>query len=66
LEAVKPAQAVETALGQRELGPAVVQQPAQPVLDPRALGDQVLAVVEQELDLACRALELRHRQRVDS
>jgi hypothetical protein len=29
-----------------------VQEPAQPVLDPRALGDQVLAVIEQELDLA--------------
>jgi hypothetical protein len=43
---------------QVELGPAVVEEPAQPVLDPRALRDQVLAVVEQQLDLARRALEL--------
>ena len=53
-------------VGQLELGPAVVQKPAQPVLDAGALGDEVLAVIEQQLDLARRALEPRDRQRLDA
>ena len=36
-EAVEPAEPVEAARRQLELGPAVVDEPAQPVLDPRAL-----------------------------
>jgi hypothetical protein len=43
-----------------------VQQPAQPVLDSGALGDEVLAVIEQQLDLSRRALQDRDRQRLDA
>jgi hypothetical protein len=38
-----------------EGGIEVVQVPAQAVLDPGALGDEVLAVVDEQRDLACRA-----------
>jgi hypothetical protein len=37
--------------GGRPLGIQVTQVPAQPVLDPGPLGDQVLAVADQQLEL---------------
>jgi hypothetical protein len=45
-EALQPHVAVQAAGGQVELGPAVMQQPAQPVLDAGAFGDDVVAVIE--------------------
>jgi hypothetical protein len=65
-EPIEPDEPVEAAGRQLELGPAVVEEPAQAVLDPRALRDQVLAMVEQQLDLACRARELSRRQGLDA
>ena len=64
-EPVKPDHPIKAAGGQLELGPAVVQQPAQPALDAGPLADEVLAMIQQQLDLARRALQGRHGQRVD-
>jgi hypothetical protein len=43
-----------------------MKQPRQPVLDPGALGDQILAMIQQQRSLARRPLERRGRQRVDA
>src|SRR3954447_14270613 len=56
-ELLEPGGTVKASGRQHELGPAVVQQPPQPVLDPGALPDQVLAMVEQELDLPLGAVK---------
>ena len=57
-EGVEPLEAPEGARREvRELRVEVVQMPAQPVLQARRLGDEVLAVVEQELDLERGAAE---------
>jgi hypothetical protein len=63
---LKPGHAVKASGRQRELRPAVVQQPPQPVLDPRALPDQALAMVEEELDLPGGAVQHRDWQRLDA
>jgi hypothetical protein len=44
---LQPYEAIQAASRQLELRPAIVQKPAQAVLDARALGDQVLAMIEQ-------------------
>ena len=51
---VKPDHAVQAAGGQLQLGPEVVQVPAQALLVFGACLDEVLAVIEQELQLQRR------------
>jgi hypothetical protein len=60
VDPVELARLLERAAPQRalELGREIEQVPAQPVLDPRALGDQVLAVVGQQPDLHRPLIEM--------
>jgi hypothetical protein len=62
-ETIEPATAIETAGRQLKFGLELVQVPTQAVLRPRALADQVLAVVEQQPDLAPGTLQRGRRQR---
>ena len=49
--------------GQRLVaGVEFVQGPAQSIDDPGAFGDEMIAVVAQQSDIPCRAVELRGRQ----
>jgi hypothetical protein len=73
LRALKPAAQLVEPLGpverrdrDLELGPQLVQVPAQAVLDPGALGDEVLAVVDEQLDLLGFVVDGRRRQAVDA
>jgi hypothetical protein len=54
IDAVKPQRAVERAGRDDELRIEVVQLPAQPLLGPPALVDQVVAMVDEQLQLAQR------------
>jgi hypothetical protein len=60
--ACEPARAIERAGGHLELRAELVQVPAQAVLNARALGDEVLAVVDEQPDLATFALETSSRE----
>lgn len=45
-----------------QLGVEFVQVPAKLTADPRALGDQVITVVSQQLHLTGGAVQVRHGQ----
>ena len=62
---VEPFGPVERPGGDLELGPELVQMPAQPALDPGALAHQLLAVINQQLDLQRCLIDGGHRQRVN-
>jgi hypothetical protein len=61
-EPLEHLQGAERAPRRLELGVDLVQVPAQPVLDPGPLADQVLAVVDEQPQLPASALELRGGQ----
>ena len=53
---------LETASGDVKVGRDLVQMPADPALQAGSLGDQVVAMVDQQPHLARRAVELGDRQ----
>jgi len=61
-EPVEPLGSVEPADGHAVLAPEVVQVPAQPALDGGALAHEILAVIEQQLDLERPLVELGRGQ----
>jgi hypothetical protein len=63
---IEPDAPVQGAGGDLQLGPEVVQVPAQATLVLRAGLDQVLAVIEQELDLQGVLVEVGARQRLSA
>jgi hypothetical protein len=65
-DALQPAQPVQRPGRDVQLRDQIVQVPAQSVLHARALADQVLAVVEQQLDLKRPLVELGAGQTVDA
>jgi hypothetical protein len=62
LEPVEDAVAAQPARGRVQSRVELVQPPSQPSLQPGALGDQVAAVVDKQLDLAGGSVELGDRQ----
>ena len=61
--AVEPDRPVERARRHRQRRLEVVEMPAQPLLDARALLNEILAVVDEEADLPLAAVQARGRQR---
>lgn len=63
---VEPDRPVKRAGRDVLLAEQVVQVPTQPPLLVGAIGDQVVAVVEQQADLECPLVEVRRRQPLDA
>ena len=62
LESLQDLEVVQRTAGRVDRRVELVEQPAQTALQPRALDDQVRAMIEQQRDLALDAGQLRDRQ----